>query len=204
VALRLLRIAIFGGTFDPVHNAHIAVAVAARNRYALDRVLLVPAANPPHKDAGVTESFEHRYRMLELACKDIPGLEPSRLEAGVETSYSVLTIERVRQTLASNDSLYFLIGADAFAEVRTWFRWRDVLQAVEFIVVSRPGHDFDIPEGAIVHPLENVSLEVSSSEIRERLAQGCRTPDLPNPVFDYISSHKLYDFGTLAKSHSPD
>jgi nicotinate-nucleotide adenylyltransferase len=187
-----LNIAIFGGTFDPIHNAHIAVAVTALERFGLDHVLLIPAANPPHKPEDQTESYDHRYRMVELACAGVKGLEPSRLEEGAEKSYSIRTIEQVRQTLQTGDRLFFLIGADAFAEVRTWFRWEDVIRSVEFIVVSRPGHQYENPTGAVVHRLETVSMEVSSSAIREQIAKGFRPADLPRAVFDYIREHRLY------------
>ena len=193
-----MKIALFGGTFDPIHNAHIAVARSARKAFGLDRVLIIPASNPPHKDTRETEAYEHRYRMVELACADLDGLEPSRLEAGVDKSYSIHTIERLRQTLQPRDELFFLIGADAFAEVRTWFRWMDVIKSVAFIVVSRPGHEYNAPEGTVVCRLENVSMEVSSSAIREELANGRQPADLPAPVFEYIREHRLYDFGSRA------
>ena len=190
-----MRIALFGGTFDPIHKAHIAAASAARDTFKLDQVLLIPAANPPHK-VRETETYEHRYVMVELACACAAGLQPSRLEAGVEKSYSIHTIERLRQTLSGDDDLFFLLGADAFAEVRTWFRWEQVVSAVEFIVVSRPGHQYDVPDGAIVHRLETVSMDVSSSAIRESLARGCRPAELPGAVYDYIRIHGLYAFGS--------
>jgi nicotinate-nucleotide adenylyltransferase len=189
-----LKSAIFGGTFDPIHKAHIAAAEGARDTFRLDRVLLIPASNPPHKNHE-TESYEDRYRMVELACEGVPGLEASRLEAGVEKSYSIHTIEILRQTHPA-DELLFLIGADAFAEVRTWFRWEDVVAAVEFIVVSRPGHEYEVPEGAVVHRLETVSMDVSSSEIRDELARGERPADLLNSVFEYIRQRGLYSFGS--------
>jgi nicotinate-nucleotide adenylyltransferase len=187
-----LNLAIFGGTFDPIHKAHIAVAATARERFSLDRVLLIPAANPPHKEAQQTEDYQHRYRMVELACRGIEGLEPSRLEAGLEKSYSIHTIERVWGTLDPNDRLFFLIGADAFAEVRTWFRWEDVIHAVEFIVVSRPGHQYENPEGAVIHRMESVWMDVSSSAIRDQIARGLQPADLPDAVFEYIREHRLY------------
>src|SRR5690606_38629571 len=130
-----LRIGIFGGTFDPIHNAHLAIAEAARDTFELDRVLVIPAANPPHK-RGAIASFDDRYRMAELACAGRPGLEPSRLEAGEETSYSIRTIEKIRATAQPSDSLYFIIGADAFAEIATWREWEDVVARVEFVVVT--------------------------------------------------------------------
>lgn len=191
-----LNLAIFGGTFDPIHNAHLAVARAARDSYRLDRVLLVPAAVPPHKRDRQTESWEHRFRMVELACAGERALEPSALESGAEHSYSILTIEGVRAGLAAGDRLFFVIGADAFAEVTTWYRSHDVLRLVEFIVVTRPGHEYFVPDGAVVHPLASVHLPVSSSAIREKLAR-CEAPEeLPPVVFEYIREHRLYGFGS--------
>lgn len=187
-----MNIALLGGTFDPIHNAHLAIAEAARDEYALDRVLLIPAAHPPHKAGRSTAGYEHRYRMVELACRGRRALEASRLEEGEGKSYSMQTIERVRASLASSDRLYFLIGADAFAEVRSWYRWEDVLQAVEFIVVARPGHDYQVPPGGIAHPLRSVDLPVSSSAIRETLARGEVPRELPAPVAAYIQKHGLY------------
>jgi nicotinate-nucleotide adenylyltransferase len=187
-----LRIGIFGGTFDPIHNAHIAIAEAAKERFALDRVLVIPAANPPHKPRA-TAPFEHRYRMVELACADHPGLEPSLLESGEDRSYSIRTIEKVRASTSLQDSLYFIIGADAFSEIRTWHRWEDVVASVEFIVVTRPAAEYTPPDGAKVHRLEALSLPVSSSEIRAALAQGdVHPPDLDPGVYRYIVQHKLY------------
>ena len=83
-----MSLGIFGGTFDPIHNAHIAIAEAARDAFALDRLLVIPAANPPHKNRAIA-SFEHRLRMVELACLGRHRLEPSRLEAGAQKSYSI-------------------------------------------------------------------------------------------------------------------
>jgi nicotinate-nucleotide adenylyltransferase len=182
-----MRTAIFGGTFDPIHSAHLIVASEAAETFALDRVLFIPAAHPPHKDTGA--SYEDRYRMVELACTGEPRFIPSRLEEGAAKSYSIHTIERVK---SENGDLFFIIGADAFAEIRQWHRWEDVIRAVEFIVVARPGHAFTIPDGARVHRLETVALPVSSSEIRQELARGETPGDVPPAVADYIRSRGLY------------
>ena len=118
-----MKLAIFGGTFDPIHAGHLAVAREASARFQLDRVLFVPAAHPPHK-AGVTHApYDDRVQMAELACREDPRFEVSRLEEGTARSYSIDTVEKVRATLAPGDELYFLIGADAFAEIRSWHRW---------------------------------------------------------------------------------
>ena len=183
-----MRIAIFGGTFDPVHSAHLEMARRAADQYRLDRVLFIPAGNPPHKHADA--SYEDRYRMVELACAADPRFVASRIEEGAGKSYSIDTIERVMA--ANTGALFFIIGSDAFAEIQTWRRWEDVIRAVEFIVVARPGHEIAGPSGARVHRLESVELPVSSSDIRDALARGESPRELPPTVADYIRDHRLY------------
>lgn len=182
-----MRIAIFGGTFDPIHTAHIVVAREAADAFSLDRVLFIPSGNPPLKEARA--SYEDRFKMTEIACAADPRFVASRLEAGAEKSYSIHTIERVK---AFDGDLFFIIGSDAFAEIQSWHRWRDVIRAVDFIVVARPGHIYMAPEGARVHRLETIALPVSSSEIRYALARGENPPDLPQSVTDYIRARGLY------------
>ena len=185
-----MRLALFGGAFDPIHNAHLRIARDAAERFRLDRVLFVPAANPPHKQ--VHAPYEDRYSMVELALAGEPGMAPSRLEADTAQSFSIETIEELKPELAPDDELFFLIGADAFAEIKTWKRWRDVARAVEFIVVSRPGHRYDAPEETRVHRLDTLQLPVSSSEIRARLAAGEAQVDAPPAVLGYIRERNLY------------
>jgi nicotinate-nucleotide adenylyltransferase len=187
-----MRLAIFGGTFDPIHNAHLAIARMAAAHWRLDRVLFVPAGQPPHKAAMTHAPFDDRARMAELACAHDPRFEVSRLEAGSQRSYSIDTIEKVRTHLAPADELFFLIGADAFSELRTWHRWRDVARLVRFLVVSRPGHDYEIPAGARAERLDTLELAVSSSRIRRALAAGERPEEVPPAVLDYIARHGLY------------
>jgi nicotinate-nucleotide adenylyltransferase len=187
-----LRLAIYGGTFDPVHDAHLALAREAVRECGLDRVLFIPAAHPPHKAGTTRASYEDRYRMVELACAGEPRFMPSRLEEGEERSYSIRTIEKVLASIEPGSELYFLIGADAFAEIRTWRCWRDVVRLVQFVVVSRPGHLYDVPPGARVHGLESLDMPVSSSEIRQRLAAGDYSVPVPPTVLAYIRQHRLY------------
>jgi nicotinate-nucleotide adenylyltransferase len=129
--------------------------------------------------------------MVQLACAGYPKFQASRLEESSETSYSIHTIERVLAAEPS-DPLYFLIGADAFADIGTWHRWQDVVRAVTFIVVSRPGAVYSIPPQVRALRLENIDLPISSSEIRRLLK--ARSPDLPvpPPVAEYIRQHQLY------------
>ncbi|MBV9444161.1 MAG: nicotinate (nicotinamide) nucleotide adenylyltransferase [Acidobacteriaceae bacterium] len=186
------RICLFGGTFDPIHTAHLRVASEALNAYKLDEILFLPAANPPHKDSETLTDFMDRLRMVEIACEGHPAFRVSRLEAGTERSYTIDTLERFRAKLGSNDELFFLIGADAFAEIRTWKRWKDVIRLVEFIVVSRPGVDYRIPEGSRVLRLDGIDLPVASTAIRSRIAAGEATPELPDAVRRYIDANGLY------------
>ncbi len=187
---RTRKIGLFGGSFDPVHSAHIAVAQEAARNFDLDEVLLVPAAEPPHKET--VASYEDRFRMVALACRGIGRLTPSRLEEGSGISYSIVTIRKLQQQLQPGDRIFFLIGADAFAEITTWHRWREVVQSVEFIVMTRPGHEYEVPEGARVHRLNTMELTVSSSAIRDRLAARKRPPELPDAVQRYIQERGLY------------
>ena len=108
--------------------------------------------------------------MVELACAGEPRFVPSRLEEGREKSYSIHTIERVKAQPDAGE-VFFVIGSDAFAEIRSWYRWEDVVRETEFIIVARPGHTYLIPPGARVHRLETVALPVSSSETRLALAR---------------------------------
>jgi nicotinate-nucleotide adenylyltransferase len=186
------RICLFGGTFDPIHNAHLQIADEAQKRFTLDQVLFVPAANPPHKDSMHVTPFEDRFLMVQLACEPYPKFSVSRLEQGEQRSYTIDTLERFRPQLQPDDELFFLIGADAFDELKTWKRWQDVLKLTSFIVVSRPGRTYQIPEGANVLRLDGLCLPVASTSIRARLQLGQPTPELPPSVRQFIDSHGLY------------
>jgi len=189
------RTVLFGGTFDPIHNAHLEIARAAASRFDLRKILFIPAANPPHKSRGAHASYEDRVRMAELACAGEPAFQVSRIEQPspghpAKRSYSIDTIEKLQT--AGEGPLSFLIGADAFAEITTWHRWHDVVSAVEFIVVTRPGSLYEVPPGAVVHELGNLQIPVSSSEIRRRLAAGNDNVPVPPEVLAYIRRHRLY------------
>jgi nicotinate-nucleotide adenylyltransferase len=187
-----MRLAIFGGTFDPIHDAHLAVAREAAAGFQLDRVLFVPAARPPHKARVTHAPYEDRVRMAEIACSEDRRFEVSRLEEGTACSYSIDTIGKVRAALSPDDELFFIIGADAFADLRSWYRWHDVVSEVRFLVVSRPGSSYAVPPGARVERLDSVDLPVSSSGIRRALASGERPATVPPKVLDYILQHALY------------
>jgi len=161
-------------------------------KFSLGRVLFVPARNPPHKDPGSVTPYEDRFRMVEIACVPCAAFTASRLEEGNKRSYTIDTLERFRKGLRCSGGLFFLIGSDAFDELETWKRWEDVVRLTEFIVVTRPEHEYHIPKNARVHRLDGLSLP--SSSIRARLAAGKPTPELPRSVRQYIEAHRLYGF----------
>lgn len=190
--LKPRRIAMLGGTFDPIHKAHLEMARAAADAFQLDRVLLVPAGNPPHKVDPNRTPYEHRFRMVEIACQHDPLLEASRLEEGNEKSYTWQTLQKLRAAFDPRDRLFLILGADAFAEIATWYRWREVVDTTEFIVVSRPGYTYGTPDGARVNRLEHFAMPESSSEMRRKLFAGWKPDGLPDAVWAYIQAHRLY------------
>jgi len=142
--------------------------------------------------------------MVELACAADPRFVASRIEEGSEKSYSIHTIDRVKAASgAANGATFFIIGSDAFAEIQTWYRWEEVIRAVEFIVVARPGHEIAAPPGARVHRLETLELLVSSSDIRDALARGETPSDLPRAVAGYIRDHGLYGSSQASPASGP-
>jgi nicotinate-nucleotide adenylyltransferase len=154
-----MRIAFFGGTFDPVHLGHLAVARAAAERFTLGRIYFAPADLPPHKLKRRLTDFQHRFAMLALATADDPRFVPSLLDSHIgQPNYSIETIRRLKSTLKKGDKLYFLIGMDAFKEISTWHKPVELLGEVEFIVVSRPGHSLADVGRALPGPLRPTDL----------------------------------------------
>jgi nicotinate-nucleotide adenylyltransferase len=138
-----MNVGLFGGTFDPIHRGHLAVARAAQQRFQLGRVLFVPAGSPPHKQKQPLTSFAHRYAMVALATAGEKSFLPSDIESyerlDGKPSYSVDTVRRLKRELRKSDRLYFIIGMDAFKEIAQWRDPEVLLRETEFIVVSRPG-----------------------------------------------------------------
>ena len=133
---------ILGGTFDPVHNGHVEVAIAAKRVLELDRVVLLPSRIPPHRAVQPAATPFHRFAMTALAVNGIEGLEASDLELSAPgTSYTSATLERLHAIGLQPTQIFFITGADAFAEIETWYRYPEVLEMSHFVVVSRPGHD---------------------------------------------------------------
>jgi nicotinate-nucleotide adenylyltransferase len=135
------RIGILGGTFDPVHTGHVDTALAAHRALALDRVLVMPSGTPPHRASPPAASRFHRFAMAALAVTGLPALMVSDLEIGhTGPCYTYDTLARVHATGLGAAQIFFITGADAFAEIATWSRYPEVLEMAHFAVVSRPGH----------------------------------------------------------------
>lgn len=142
--MALRRVAIYGGTFDPVHNGHLEVARRVLKLFELDEVIFVPACVPPHKrNASITSAF-HRFAMLALATETDQRLLVSTIELdSPEAPYAVETVERIRSTLGEPTELFFLMGADSWLEITSWHEWQRLLSLCHFIVVTRPGFEIE-------------------------------------------------------------
>ena len=198
------RIGIMGGTFDPIHYGHLAAAEAARVEFGLCKVIFMPAGNPPHKQSQKISDAEHRYRMTALATSSNSGFEVSRLEvdkAGI--TYTFDTMEELRSIYGEAPEIYFITGADAVLELLTWYKIGELLTLCKFIAVTRPGFDICKLEQKIAEItskydgeiicLEVPLLEISSTDIRERIKNGKPVKYLlAEEVEAYIHKNGLY------------
>jgi nicotinate-nucleotide adenylyltransferase len=198
-----MRVALFGGSFDPPHHGHIAIATAAADVFDLDRVLFAPVGRQPLKPEGQATAFEDRLAMVELACRVDPRFAASDLDAPRPDSapnYTVQTLATLHETIP-DARLFNLVGADSFLDLRRWHEPERLLELAEWIVVSRPGFPLaDLsPLGLTphqkgrVHLLQTVHEDVAATNLRERLEAGDRCADvLSAAVAEYIQSHRLY------------
>ena len=212
----MARVGVLGGTFDPVHLGHLAVGRAAAAALALDDVHLVPSRVPPHRRVGPSASSHHRFAMAALAALGEPGWTVSDIELAREgPSYSFDTLTAIAARGWTATQIFFLIGADAFAEIATWSRYPAVLDLAHFVVVTRPGTTDDNvrarPElasrlttaeavGSRTTPgivlVTAKTPDVSSTTIRDRAARGeSLTGLVTEPVEQYIRRHGLYTSG---------
>jgi nicotinate-nucleotide adenylyltransferase len=149
-----MNIGLFGGTFDPIHRGHLALARAARERCNLSRILFVPANVPPHKQRQPLSAFPHRYAMIALATAQEKDFAPSLLEApedfesgsavkekmrGEKPNYTIDTVKRLKQSFKKAAKLFLLVGIDAFADIAKWHQAEALFRECEFVVASRPG-----------------------------------------------------------------
>jgi nicotinate-nucleotide adenylyltransferase len=192
-------IGLMGGTFDPIHVGHLAIAEEARDSLALTRIVFVPAGVPPHKQATAVTSVEHRLAMVELAIADNPGFELSRIEVDRPgPSYTVDTVE----ALAATAAVTLILSAETFAELPTWHEPERLFEAGRVAVVPREGYPAPDPEWlAATFPgredrvsyLEGPRLGLSSTAIRARVAAGRSIRYLVPPAVEaYITRNHLY------------
>jgi nicotinate-nucleotide adenylyltransferase len=201
-----VREGILGGSFDPIHNAHLHVAREARRRLALDRVLFVPARVPPHKPVAAATSAERRLAMVKLAIAGEPGFEVSDVELRREgPSYTIDTVRSELDRLGADAEIFFLVGTDQALELDTWRRIDDLARLCTLVPVARPGfHLADLDRLARKLPaelaariksaaLDTAPMDVSSTDIRRRVREGQSIADLvPPAVARYIREHGLY------------
>ncbi|TAJ09231.1 MAG: nicotinate (nicotinamide) nucleotide adenylyltransferase [Nitrospirae bacterium] len=171
-----MKIGLFGGTFDPVHRCHVAVATQVRDLLHLDRVLLIPSGDPPHKPLGTLAPAFHRLEMVRLAIAGEPSLEASELEIRRPAkSYSIETVRTLKEQYGPGAELFFLIGLDAFLELHTWKDAPSLLSLCHFVVVSRPLCHFTALRALpMLPPLDPAALAHIDSQGQGRL-------DIPLP-----------------------
>ena len=197
------RIGLMGGTFDPVHYGHLVIAEVARTEFALERVVWVPAGDPPHKKEYPVTAQEHRYAMVLLGTASNPHFEVSRMEIEREgVSYSFQTIRSFARRYPEHE-VFFITGADAILEILTWYRHHEVIHSCRFIAVTRPGYDLSrlndlLPPEYLprISAITAPGVHLSSTEIRERLQAGQTIRYLvPEAVEAYVHKHGLYRAG---------
>ncbi len=214
-----MKTGILGGTFNPIHLAHLRVAEEVRETCALDRVLFIPAADPPHKAIAEEVSFAHRMAMVSGAIEDNPFFVASDLEARrTGKSYSVHTLEILRDE-SPEDAFFFIIGMDSFRDLATWREYRRLFELTHLAVAARPGVKMENPleflpialqgefcyvcdtslkklrhsSGSEVVFLEETLLDISSTRIRRMVAEEHSVRYLvPDVVETYIREHGLY------------
>ena len=205
------RTGILGGTFDPVHYGHLDAAAAAQATLALDEVVFLPSHVPPHRQVHPRASGYHRFALVALAIQEHKRFRVSEDELTREgPSFTIETLRRLHQRGHQPSQLFFILGADAFAEIATWREFPAVLDAAHFVVVTRPGANLEAAlarnptlasrvrtderkDGTGIFFVTANTRDVSSTAIRARLAAGQAIDDLvPGPVAAYIEGNDLY------------
>jgi nicotinate-nucleotide adenylyltransferase len=190
-----MRVALFGGTFDPVHLGHLAVARAAAEKFELNTVYFAAADIPPHKQKRQLTDFQHRFAMLALATADDKRFVPSLLDAPKgEPNYSIDSVRRLKATVKKSDKVYFLIGMDAFKDISTWYQPEALLAECEFIVASRPGFSLAevgsaLPES--LRPSEAVLRAMRHQQSNGTIALPRATIHLLEEVHEHVSSTQI-------------
>ena len=198
-----MNIGVLGGTFDPIHRGHIMVAEEARARLDLAEVLFMPAAQTPLKEGTSISAAAHRVQMVCLAIADYPYFKLSAIEIDRPgPSYTVDTIGELRDKLGTEHEIFFIVGWDSLVQLPRWKEPSRLIQMCRLVAVPRPGFprpalknvETSIPglsESVII--LDEPEVDISATEIRERVAKGLSIRHLvPEPVDEYIQQHKLY------------
>ncbi|NVN98190.1 MAG: nicotinate (nicotinamide) nucleotide adenylyltransferase [Geobacteraceae bacterium] len=212
-----MNIGLLGGTFNPIHNAHLRIAEAARDRLGLDKILFIPAATPPHKELDGEISFKHRCSMVALAIADNPHFAVSDIEQQRGgRSYTVDTLFELKN-LYPDDQLYFIIGSDSFLDIASWYKVVEIFNLCNIVVIERPEALIADPisplpvairsEFCYVHEelrlthrsgfsvffVPDTQLDISSSSLRSMIRENKSTRYLlPDSVAKYISEKRIY------------
>ena len=206
-----MRFGVLGGTFDPIHYGHLIIAEEALVRLQLNRVLFVPAKNPPHKLAQMYSPSEHRLRMVELAIASNPAFALSEVDLNRPgPSYTADTLAILQEQLGPTAELYFIMGLDSLANIVTWHEPEQVLARAQFAVAARPGYRADLQTleaqlpgiMARTHILPTPKIGIASHELQQRVRQGLPIRyQVPDSVEAYIHEHGLYLNGGLTDAH---
>ena len=171
-----MKIGLFGGTFNPIHRCHLAIAVQTRDRLSLDRVVFIPSGDPPHKPSESLAPPTHRFEMVRHAIEADPSFTISDVEVRQATkSYSIDTVHTLQEEYGAATELFFIIGLDAFLELPSWRQAPDLLRSCHFVVVSRPGVEFlSLCHMPLLPAMERASLAALDARQQDRL-------DIPIP-----------------------
>ncbi len=200
------RVGLLGGTFDPIHVGHLIVVRAARETLGLDRFVLIPSANPPHKLDNRVTPAEHRLEMVRLAVADEPGLEVSDCEIRRPgPSYTIDTIAEVRRNLGDQAEIVWLIGSDSLPELPSWHRAAELVDACRIVTAGRPGWERpdtqalaetlrqDQIDRLLADCIETPLIDISATDVRRRVSRGLSVRWLvPEAVRNHIHARKLY------------
>jgi nicotinate-nucleotide adenylyltransferase len=200
-----MNIALFGGTFDPIHRGHIAVAQAAQQRFGLKQIYFVPANIPPHKQGRAVATYYDRFAMVALATAGEKSFISSPLEApemAEGPSYSINTVRRLRQRLKRSDRLFFLVGIDAFLGIATWREPEHLLRECEFIVAARPGFSLAdvanaLPQG--IRPAAHVTRPFQHQPAVGDIVLGQTTIHLLEEVHERVSATQVRQAAARAR-----
>ena len=196
----------YGGTFDPIHVGHLEIARKVSQVFEIEKVLFVPAQVAPHKIGRRVTKAIHRYAMLALATQEDPQLLLSSFELDApDRCYTVDTVAHFQRALGDSTELFFIMGADSWAEITMWREWERLLTLINFIVVTRPGYERGTAHASNIFFTDVVMNDASATNIR-RLAREGRYDELrnllPGRVLEYIKKYEIYRELNEAKLNS--